>query len=71
MRCIFFLAGCWTAGSLEHSALENQKHAEVEAQLGNGPAAAHASQRAVAEHQAARRKFEKRSSYWWSEVLMR
>src|SRR5258705_9077969 len=65
------LAGCWTTGSLESSALHNEKKAQVQAELGNGAAAAHASHRAVSEQEAAQRKAEADVGWWHTEVLMR
>ena len=64
------LGGCYTVGSLETSAANDERRAEYLAEMGEGPAAQKELNRAISEREEARRRAERRNAYIESEVLL-
>jgi hypothetical protein len=64
------LGGCVSVASLERSSLQHEQRAREMAELGDGRGAAREVNLAVSDREAARRRAEKRSDYWVSEVLL-
>ncbi len=64
------LAGCASPGSLGKAALKSEQRAEVLAQVGEGDAAARARQHAEELHERARLKTERRTNWFWSDVML-